>query len=90
MSGCIFIIVWKRSSNSSNFSDLPSKVSVVVLTGRTMRVCVDGFVFIPIITSASLLMGSTGGSVMPSVVLVRIGCCAGRVVSSVSSLSSFC
>ena len=56
--GCIFIIVWKRSSKSSNFSDFPSNVTVVELTGRTVRVCVDGLLLIPTSMSASLLMGS--------------------------------
>ena len=52
--------MWKRSSKSSNFSDLPSKVSVVVLTGRTISVCVDERLFMPTSTSARRLMGSEG------------------------------
>ena len=60
ISGCIFIIVWKRSSKSSNFSDLPSNVSTVVLTGRTISVCVEGRLLMPTNTSARRLMGSEG------------------------------
>ena len=58
ISGCIFIIVWKRSSKSSNFSDFPSNVTVVELTGCTVRVCAVGRLLIPTSMSASLLMGS--------------------------------
>ena len=58
ISGCIFIIVWKRPSNSSKFSNLPSNVSVVVLTGRTIKGCADGLLFIPTSTSAKRFIGS--------------------------------
>ena len=41
ISGCILIIVWKRSSNSSNFSLLPLKVIVFELTGRIVNCWVE-------------------------------------------------
>ena len=59
ISGGILIIVWKTSSKSSNFSDMPSNVSVV-LTWRTIRVCADGQLFMPTSTSARRLIGSEG------------------------------
>ena len=52
------IIVWRRSSNSSSFSELPSNLSVVVLTGCTVSVCSDGRLFMPTSTSANRLIKS--------------------------------
>ena len=75
ISGCILIIVWKRSSNSSNFSLLPSKVNILELTGRIVSCWAVWRFCILVKMSASLLIGSASaaGAVLS---------CAGIVVSS--------
>ena len=71
MAGCILIIVWNKSSKSSNFSLFPSNVIGVVWTGRI--VIVWGLFCKLTSTSANLLSGSWGDS-------VTSGSGAGRVV----------
>ena len=58
ISGCILIIEWTRSSNSSNFYLLPSKVIILELTGRIVSCWAVGRFCILVKTSSSLLIGS--------------------------------
>ena len=53
-----FYYLRKRSAKSLNFSDFRSNVSVVELTGQTVRDYVEGWLLIPSSMSAILLMGS--------------------------------
>ena len=57
ISGCILSIVWNRSSKSSSFSFLPSKINVFVDTGLSIvAACGCCWVVIPAIASARRLM----------------------------------
>ena len=79
--GWIWIIVWNRSSNSLNFSVLPSKVKGFVVTGRNVIEC--GLFWRFSKTSASRLLGSCGCSAVT-------GSVTGRVVSRVVSCADSC
>ena len=56
ITGCIFIIVWNKSSKSSNFSLLPSNAMRVVVTGLIVIEC--GLFWRLTSTSANLFIGS--------------------------------
>ena len=62
ISGCILIIVWKRFSNSSNYSLLPSKVRMLELNGQMVSCWAVGRFCMLVKTSASLLIGSCSGA----------------------------
>ena len=80
ISGCILIMVWKRSSNNSNFSLLPSNVMVFELTRRMVSSWAVGrFVGIFVKTSANLLNGSGSTAVA---ILVCAGIVVPRLMSS--------
>ena len=60
IAGCILLIVWNKSSKSSNFSLFPSNIIGVMVTGRIVIEC--GLFCRLTSTAANLLIGSWGVS----------------------------